>query len=193
MNFLNYVEIHNVFPEYRNNLTAGKRVVQKARHELIVNRSLPRSHLIVFPICVLSLTSGRKCSNLLPGRFNKLCSTYFGGHYQGLYDGSDDEEFEDRFTHRKAMMHLRRLRGQAFLADRKVGEWSFPCEVLGVSDEAMHLRQWVPEGGEEDYVEPQFKDTELKIFLEPEVLKFVYVYGPRLRCFVFSLLLGWRT
>jgi len=136
---------------------------------------------------------GRKCSNLLPGRFNKLCSTYFGGHYHGLYDGSDDEEFEDRFTHRKAMMHLRRLRGQAFLADRKVGEWSFPCEVIGVSDEAMHLRQWVPEGGEEDYVEPQFKDMELKIFLEPEVLRFVYVYGSPLHCCVVSRLLGLKT
>ena len=59
-----------------------------------------------------------------------------------------------------------------------------------MSDEAMYLRQWVPEGGEEDYVEPQFKDTEFKIFLEPEVLKFVYVYGSRLRCFGFGLLLG---
>jgi len=152
--------------------------------------SLHSYPLIAFPLYVLNLTLGRKCSNLLPGRFNKLCSTYFGGYYQGLYDGSDDEEFEDRFTHRKAMAHLRRLRGQAFLADRKVGEWSFPCEVVRVSDEAMYLRQWVPEGGEEDYVEPQFKDTEFKIFLEPEVLKFVYVYGSRLRCFGFGLLLG---
>jgi hypothetical protein len=114
-------------------------------------------------------------SNVLPGTFNKLCSTYFGGYYKDLYDHSSDEEFEDRFTHRKAMTHLRRARGQSFLADRKIGEWSFPCEVVRVEEGGMVLRQWIPEGGEEDYVEPKFKDTEVKIWLEEEVLKFAYV------------------
>jgi hypothetical protein len=173
MNFLNYVEIHNVFPEYEKNLVAAKHILQKARHELITNRSPPHN-----PPFERTLTHGRKLSNVLPGTFNKLCSTYFGGYYKDLYDHSSDEEFEDRFTHRKAMTHLRRARGQAFLADRKIGEWSFPCEVVRVEEGGMVLRQWIPEGGEEDYVEPRFKDTEVKIWLEEEVLKFAYVYVP---------------
>jgi hypothetical protein len=169
-NFLNYVEIHNVFPEYEKNLVAAKHIVQKARHELITNRSPHR------PLLERTLTRDRKLSNVLPGTFNKLCSTYFGGYYKGLYDHSSDEEFEDRFTHRKAMTHLRRARGQSFLADHKVGEWSFPCEVVRVEEGCMVLKQWIPEAGEEDHVEPRFKDTEVKIWLEEEVLKFAYVY-----------------
>ena len=119
----------------------------------------------------------RKCSNLLPGTFNKACSAYFGGHYHDLYSGSSDEEIESRFTTRKAMTFLRRARQQKFLAERKVGEWSFPCEVVG-KEGGMQLNQWVPEGGEEDFVEPEFKDEEIVIFLEPEIMEFVYVYVP---------------
>jgi hypothetical protein len=113
---------------------------------------------------------------VLPGTFNKACSTYFGGHYQGLYSGSSDEEFESRFTTRKAMTFLRRARGQKFLAERKIEEWSFPCEVVEVSVDEILLKQWVPEGGETDFVEPEFKDTEIRIVLEPEILEFAYVY-----------------
>ena len=119
----------------------------------------------------------RKCSNLLPGHFNMACSTYFGGHYQGLYSGSSDEEFEHRYTNRKAMTFLRRARNQKFLAERKIGEWSFPCVVVEITaDQEMVLNQWIPEGGERDFVEPDLKDTEIKIFLEKEILEFVYVY-----------------
>jgi hypothetical protein len=44
----------------------------------------------------------------------------------------------------------------------------------------MQLKQWIPEGGEEDFVEPEFKDDEIVIFLEPEIMEFVYVYAPPL-------------
>lgn len=84
-------------------------------------------------------------------------------------------------------MQLTRARGKLFLADLHVAQWSFPCEVFRVSDEAMYLRQWVPEGGEEDFVEPRFKDVEVEIFLEPEILKFVYVYLPSLSWLSFPL------
>lgn len=125
-------------------------------------------------------TDNRKCCGLLPGKFNKACSTYFGGYYNGLYLGSSDEELPDRFTNSKAITFLRRARGQIFLAEKKAGEWSFPCEVIGIQDQHMILKQWIPEGIEEDYVEPEFNDVELRIFLEPEILEFVYVY--LLRC-----------
>lgn len=115
-------------------------------------------------------------SNLLPGQFNRACSTYFGGHYHGLYSGSSDEEFEYRFTNRKAMTFLRRQKDQKFLAEKKIGEWSMPAVVIDVTEQEMVLRQWIPEGSELDYVEPDLKDTEIRIFLEPEILKFVYVY-----------------
>ena len=125
----------------------------------------------------------RKCSNLLPGHFNIACSTYFGGHYQGLYSGSSDEEFEHRYTNRKAMTFLRRARNQKFLAERKIGEWSFPCVVVEITaDQEMVLKQWIPEGGEQDFVEPDLKDTEIKIFLEKEILEFVYVYSTSVIC-----------
>lgn len=75
------------------------------------------------------------------------------------------------------MTFLRRARGQKFLAERKVGEWSFPCECAG-KEGGMQLKQWIPEGGEEDFVEPEFKDVEICIFLEPEIMEFVYVYVP---------------
>src|SRR5271155_88573 len=127
------------------------------------------------PHAALTLLTSRKCSNLLPGTFNKACSAYFGGHYHDLYSGSSDEEIESRFTTRKAMTFLRRARQQKFLAERKVGEWSFPCEVVG-KDGGMQLKQWIPEGGEEDFVEPEFKDEEIVIFLEDEIMEFVYVY-----------------
>ena len=74
------------------------------------------------------------------------------------------------------MTFLRRSRGQKFLAERKVGGWPFPCEVIRVTSESMVVRQWIPEGVEEDYVEPEHKNTEIEIFLDPEVMETVYVY-----------------
>jgi hypothetical protein len=76
------------------------------------------------------------------------------------------------------MTFLRRARTQKFLDERKIGEWSFPCEVVAVTAGEMVLKQWIPVGGEQDFVEPEFKDTEMRIFLEPEILEFVYVYVP---------------
>ena len=118
----------------------------------------------------------------MPGNFNKGCSAYFGGHYHGLYSGSSDEEFDYRFTTRKAMTFLRRIRTQKFLAGRKVAETSFPAEVVGIipGDDygIMVVKQWIVEGGEEDYVDLEYKDTEIHITLEKEILEFVYVYVP---------------
>jgi hypothetical protein len=74
------------------------------------------------------------------------------------------------------MTYLRRIRGQAFLAEREDGNWSFPCEVIRVNSESMVVKQWIPEGGEEDYVEPEMKDVEIEIFLDTEVMEYVYVY-----------------
>jgi hypothetical protein len=127
---------------------------------------------------------------MLPGNYNKACSAYFGGHYHGLYSGSSSSEedhddpatpsrhFTDqRFTTRKAMTFLRRSRGQAFLAQRKLGEWSFPCEVTEViPGTGMVVKQYIPEGGEDDFVEPEFKDCLIPVTLEPEILEFVYLY-----------------
>ena len=76
------------------------------------------------------------------------------------------------------MTFLRRRRGQAFLAERKVVEWSFPCEVVQVVPEGMLLKQYIPEGGEEDYVESEMADCLMEITLEPEILELVYVYEP---------------
>jgi hypothetical protein len=172
---LNYIEIHNVFPEYTENITAAKLLVQRAKQEIVTNR---------FPSLYIDLMS-RKCSNLLPGRFNTACSTYFGGHYHGLYSGSSDEEINSRFTTRKSMTFLRQAKGQKFLAERKIGEWSFPCEVSKVESTHMVLKQWIPEGGEDDFVEPEFKNTEIQIMLEPEILEFVYVYDLCLALLIF--------
>jgi hypothetical protein len=165
-NFLNYIEIHNVFPEYAENITAAKNLVRIAKQEIVTNR---------FPSLYIYLII-RKCSNLLPGNFNKACSTYFGGYYNGLYSGSSDEEIDSRFTTRKSMTFLRQQKGQKFLAERKVGEWSFPCEVTKVESTYMVLKQWIPEGGEDDFLEPEFKDAEIQITLEPDILQVVYVY-----------------
>jgi len=74
------------------------------------------------------------------------------------------------------MTFLRRQKDQKFLAERKIGEWSIPAVVIDVTEHEMVLRQWIPEGGEQVYEEPDLKDTEIRIFLEPEILKFVYVY-----------------
>jgi len=42
-NFLNYVECHNVFPEYAENIVAAKNLLENARVELVTNRSpLPK-------------------------------------------------------------------------------------------------------------------------------------------------------
>jgi len=38
-NFLNYVECHNVFPEYGENIIAAKNLLQLAGVELVTNRS----------------------------------------------------------------------------------------------------------------------------------------------------------
>jgi len=37
------------------------------------------------------------------------------------------------------------------------------------------IKQCVIEGVEEDFLEPDLKDVEIRIFLEPEIMEFVYV------------------
>ena len=79
------------------------------------------------------------------------------------------------------MTFLRQSRNQKFLAERKIGEWSFPCVVTDIititgSKQEMVLKQWIPEGGEQDYVEPDLERYRNRIFLEQEILEFVYVY-----------------
>ena len=74
------------------------------------------------------------------------------------------------------MTFLRRSQGQSFLAARKDGAWSFPCEVTEVLSDGMVVKQYIPEGSEEDFLEPEFKDTLIRIILEPEILEFVYLY-----------------
>jgi hypothetical protein len=83
------------------------------------------------------------------------------------------------------MTFLRQQKGQKFLAERKVGEWSFPCEVTKVESTYMVLKQWIPEGGEDDFLEPEFKDTEIQITLEPDILQVVYVYELGLALLIF--------
>jgi Argonaute siRNA chaperone (ARC) complex subunit Arb1 len=164
-NFLNYVEFHNVFPEYADNITAAKALIQTAKKELILNRSSFRR-----------VSDNRRCGNLMPGMFNKACSTYFGGYYQGLYSGTSDEEAEDRLTNRKAMTFLRRIREQKFLTERKVAEYSSPCNVIDLTSDSMILKQCIPLGSEDDYVEPSLKDVEIKIRLEEDVMELIYTY-----------------
>jgi hypothetical protein len=110
----------------------------------------------------------------MPGSFNKACSTYFGGHYRDLYSESSGDESSGKFTTGKAMTFLKRARGQAFLAEREEGVWSFPCEVVRVGDGGMAMKQWIPEGSKRDFLEPELKDTEIYITLEPEILAVVY-------------------
>ena len=73
------------------------------------------------------------------------------------------------------MTLLRRTRGQKFLAERLKGTWSFPCEVISVTPDQMVLKQCILEGIDEDFLEPDLKDIEIRIFLEPEIMEFVYV------------------
>jgi len=73
------------------------------------------------------------------------------------------------------MTFLRRARGQKFLAERVTGTWSFPCQVIAVTADEIVIKQCIIEGVEEDFLEPDFKDVEIRIFLEPEIMEFVYV------------------
>jgi len=120
------------------------------------------------------------CGNLLPGNYNKACSTYFGGYYHGLYTSSDDES-EAGFTLTKAMAFLRQSRGERFLDEHKTGDWFFPCEVIRLVADGMVVKQWIPDGSEQNFWDPEFKDTEINIMLEPEIMELVYVYKPYAR------------
>jgi hypothetical protein len=176
-NFLNYIETHNVFPEYTGNIISAKYLVEIAKFELVKNRK--------FPPAGRKRANIRKYSNLFPGfpgDFNKACSTYFGGHYHGLCSGCSDAGFDYHFTTCKAMTFLRRVHNQKFLAGRKVTETSFPAEVVGIIPRdnygIMVIKRWLVKGGEADQVDLEYKDTEIHITLEKEILEFVYVYIP---------------
>jgi hypothetical protein len=112
---------------------------------------------------------------VLPGTFNIVCSTVFGGHYHDLYDTTDDD-FPSRFTTRRALAFLKLHRGQDFLSSERTGYWSFPAQVIRVNVGSMLVKQCVLEGCDDGYAEPDLSDVEIKIVLEPEVKEFVYVY-----------------
>lgn len=63
-NFLNYLLQHDVAPEYEADILAARKICDKAFSEI--------------PSCL-------RVSKLLPGTFNKACSTLYGGEYQGMY------------------------------------------------------------------------------------------------------------
>jgi len=73
------------------------------------------------------------------------------------------------------MTFLRRARGQKFLAERVTGTWSFPCQVIAVTADEMVMKQCIIEGVEEDLLEPDLKEIEIRIFLEPKIMELVYV------------------
>ena len=62
-NFLNYILLHNVCPEYNEDIAQARHICNIADDEH------PR-------ICLISPS--------LPGDFNQACSTLYGGHYKGL-------------------------------------------------------------------------------------------------------------
>lgn len=78
------------------------------------------------------------------------------------------------------MTFLRNTRTQEFLASRKLEESVFPAKVIDVVPGEIYgvmvIKQWLVEGGEEDYVDLEFKNVEISITLEKEILEYVYVY-----------------
>jgi hypothetical protein len=44
---------------------------------------------------------------------------------------------------------------------------------VAVTSQETVLKQWIPVGVEEDYAEPDLKDTEIPITLESEVMEFL--------------------
>lgn len=69
-NFLNYVLTHAVCPEYTEDVMAARRVCNLAEKEL---------------------WEIKQVRHKFPGEFNVAASTLYGGRYQDLYPGDDDQ------------------------------------------------------------------------------------------------------
>ncbi|RDW69330.1 hypothetical protein BP6252_08350 [Coleophoma cylindrospora] len=67
-NFLNYVLLHDVCPEYTEDIMAARRICDKAEQEL---------------------WAVRQVANALPGDYNIAASTLYGGEYRGKYIDSE--------------------------------------------------------------------------------------------------------
>ncbi|PGH01779.1 hypothetical protein AJ79_07827 [Helicocarpus griseus UAMH5409] len=73
-NFLNYVLLHDVCPEYHDNILAARAVCDAAKVEL---------------------WKAQQAGCWAPGDFNVACSTLFGGSFHGLY--TEDQEWSKGF------------------------------------------------------------------------------------------------
>lgn len=72
-NFLNYLLHHDVCPEYKDQINAARRTCDLAEVQL--------------PLI-------REASSLIPGAFNRACSTIFGGSYKDSYLGDNEEAMQ---------------------------------------------------------------------------------------------------
>ncbi|EEH49445.2 uncharacterized protein PADG_05524 [Paracoccidioides brasiliensis Pb18] len=68
-NFLNFILLHDVCPEYTENILAARVICDTAKVEL---------------------WKAQRASCWAPGNFNMACSTLFGGSYYGFYTGDQE-------------------------------------------------------------------------------------------------------
>ncbi|KLJ11347.1 hypothetical protein EMPG_13384 [Blastomyces silverae] len=68
-NFLNYILLHDVCPEYTENILAARAVCDTAKEEL---------------------WKAQQANCWAPGNFNMACSTLFGGYFYGFYTGGQE-------------------------------------------------------------------------------------------------------
>ncbi|KKZ63506.1 hypothetical protein EMCG_02184 [[Emmonsia] crescens] len=68
-NFLNYILLHDVCPEYTENILAARAICDTAKVEL---------------------WKAQQANCWAPGYFNMACSTLFGGHFYGFYTGDQE-------------------------------------------------------------------------------------------------------
>ncbi|PGH04618.1 hypothetical protein GX51_03451 [Blastomyces parvus] len=68
-NFLNYILLHDVCPEYTENILAARAVCDTAKVEL---------------------WKAQQANCWAPGNFNMACSTLFGGYFYGFYTGGQE-------------------------------------------------------------------------------------------------------
>ncbi|EGE81665.2 hypothetical protein, variant [Blastomyces dermatitidis ER-3] len=68
-NFLNYILLHDVCPEYTENILAARAVCDTAKVEL---------------------WKAQQTNCWAPGHFNMACSTLFGGYFYGFYTGGQE-------------------------------------------------------------------------------------------------------
>jgi len=74
-NFLNYVILHSVAPEYSSNIQAALTICNLAEKELLLCNAVFKR---------------------VPGDFNMSCSALFGGAFQGLYEADEAASWEGK-------------------------------------------------------------------------------------------------